>query len=123
MRNLITCLLLIFFAVPAWAQAPVGDYTELEDSRPRDTAAKWDAQKAPVQLQWGSTDVRYAKWNVPAAVSAVKWTTRAWRGERVNAQAVLWTARELGDLAVSVSDLRSGREVIPASAAEPHFVR
>jgi hypothetical protein len=88
-------LFIVLSTAPVWSQFAAGDYTELEDTKPRDPAAKWDAGKAPVRLRWGSTDVRYSKWKLPSPVSTAKWSARAWRGERVNAQAVLWTARAL----------------------------
>ena len=46
-------------------------------------------------LQWGSTDVRYPRNEVPAGQGNKQWETDAWKGERVNAQAVLWTRQPL----------------------------
>ncbi len=103
---------------------PLGAFEELTDTKPRDGKDVWGKMPAAVQLEWGSTDVRYKKWNVPTELSGTK-TLRltAWKGERVNAQAVLWTRRELKNLRLSVNELKKGREVIPASAVRTHFVR
>ena len=48
---------------------------------------------------------------------------RAWRGERVSAQAVLWASEDLGEVKFEVSDLKCGKNIIPASAVKKYFVR
>lgn len=73
-------------------------------------------------LQWGSTDVRYPRNGVPAGQGNKQWETDAWKGERVNAQAVLWTRRPLKNVRITVSDLKCGKNVIPASATTASFV-
>ena len=71
---------------------------------------------------WGSIDVRYAKTEVPKS-SMKSPVLRAWRGERVSAQAVLATQEELENVSFTVSDLKSGKHIIPASAVKKYFVR
>ena len=73
-------------------------------------------------LQWGSTDVRYPRNGVPAGQGNKQWETDAWKGERVNAQAVLWTRQPLKNVRITVSDLKCGKNVIPASATTASFV-
>ena len=73
-------------------------------------------------LQWGSTDVRYPRNEVPAGQGNKQWETDAWKGERVNAQAVLWTRQPLKNVRIAVSDLKCGKNVIPASATTASFV-
>ena len=102
---------------------PLGQYEELTDTKPHDSDAKWAAMKSPVMLSWASTDVRYGKHRVPHLANSSACTLKAWRGERVNAQAVLWTNVDLNDVELTVSDLRSGANVIPASKVRSHFVR
>ena len=84
------------------------------------SSVPWQAVKQ-VELGWGTTDLRYQKNEVPA------WTKKlelyAWRGERVNAQAVLLAPQAIKQLSFSVSDLRCGKEVIPSEAVHPYFVR
>lgn len=108
---------------PADQKFPLGDYVELTDTKPHDSDEIWDRQKTPVNLSWGSTDVRYPKRSLPAVQPAKRWQTKAWKGERVNAQAVLWTANALEDAVISVTDLKNGSSVIPASAIQTSFVR
>lgn len=102
---------------------PLGQYEELTDTKPHDSDAKWAAMKSPVMLSWASTDVRYGKHHVPQLANSSACTLKAWRGERVNAQAVLWTNIDLNDVELTMSDLRSGANVIPASKVRSHFVR
>lgn len=83
-------------------------------------AQQWQTQD--LILQWGSTDVRYAREEVPALEKRRQWKTSAWKGERVNAQAVLWTRKTLKNVRMAVSDLKCGKNVIPASAATAGFV-
>lgn len=83
-------------------------------------AQQWQTQD--LILQWGSTDVRYAREEVPTLEKRRQWKTSAWKGERVNAQAVLWTRKTLKNVRMAVSDLKCGKNVIPASAATAGFV-
>ena len=103
---------------------PLGQYEELTDTKPHDADAKWAAMKSPVMLSWASVDVRYSKHQVPQ-ITKISSTCalKAWRGERVNAQAVLWTNVDLNDVELQVSDLRSGGNVISAANVRSHFVR
>ena len=48
---------------------------------------------------------------------------KAWRGERFNAQAVLWTKGNLDDGRIEMAALKSDKDVIPQSALSTHFVR
>lgn len=77
---------------------------------------------AQTTLGWGSIDVRYSQTEVPET-SQKSPLLRAWRGERVAAQAVLTTQEELKSVDFTVSDLKSGRHIIPASAVKKYFVR
>lgn len=117
----------LFFVVPLLITAqnykPGDDFVELTDTKPHDPKEVWDKQKAPVQLQWGNIDTRYQKLSVPTGLSGNRWTTRAWKGERVNAQAVLWTNKELKNVTVNVSNLKNGSSLIPSSAITTNFVR
>ena len=78
---------------------------------------------AQTSLGWGSIDVRYSKSEIPAQTSKKSPLLRAWRGERVSAQAVLTTQNELQDVSIAVSDLKNGRSIIPAAAVKKYFVR
>ena len=80
------------------------------------------AQVNSKSFGWGSIDVRYPRSAMPQ-LSKKSPLLRAWRGERVSAQAVLATPVDLDDVTFEVSDLRCGKNVIPASAVRKYFVR
>ena len=80
------------------------------------------AQVNSKSFGWGSIDVRYPRSEMPQ-LSKKSPLLRAWRGERVSAQAVLATPVDLDDVTFEVSDLRCGKNVIPASAVRKYFVR
>lgn len=129
-KQLLPFLLLLLLAVcpPLAAQQsekyPLNDYEELTDSKPHDDAATWQrAMKTDTQFSWGSTDIRYPKHDVPQLKPSTLFRAKAWKGERVNAQAVLWTRVLQPDVKIVMSDLRCGSHTIPASATRTHFVR
>ncbi len=100
-------------------QAQVNN-TEPADPKPGPQEA-WQQLTQPL-LGWGSTDVRYSRSQVPQTSKSSP-LLRAWRGERVSAQAVLATPTDLDEVSFEVSDLKCGRNVIPASAVKKYFVR
>ena len=95
----------------------------MTDTKPHDSDEIWDKLSAPTQLSWGTTDIRYPKLSIPDVKKSNRWQTKAWKGERVNAQAVLWTKVGLEDASITVSDLKSGSSIIPSSAITTNFVR
>lgn len=130
MKNTFLFCALLAFGSACAAQAqnekyPLGEYAELTDTKPHDGAETWSRMKKPVELAWGDTDTRYKKLDVPKldVRAGNLWRAKAWRGERINGQAVLWTKTALEDVTVTVSDLRNGKAVIPASAVKAGFVR
>ena len=76
---------------------PLGNYEELTDTKPHDGAEVWNKMTTPTCLSWGTTDIRYKKLNVPDIKKTTRWKGKAWKGERINAQAVLWTKEALDD--------------------------
>ncbi len=108
---------------PSSDKYPLGAYCEATDTKPHDSDAAWAKLAAPIQLSWATTDTRYRRHDIPQVKRQTVWNGKAWRGERINAQAVLWTNRNINDAEIIVSDLRSGKAVIPSSAVRTHFVR
>ena len=104
------------------APYPVNSYIELPDPV-QPSAQEWVAVKSP-HTSWGTTDVHYAKHAVPGLKQQNTLRLRAWRGERVNAQAVVWTGREVKELNCSLTDLKNNKgDLIPADACNLGFVR
>lgn len=103
-------------AMPALAQQ---NDKEFADPKPVPAEA-WQGVKN-MNFGWGSVDVRYQRNAVPTLEKSV--SLYAWKGERVNAQAVLTTPKAVQSMTVKVSDLKNGKHTIPASAVKAYFVR
>lgn len=127
MKNtFIFCLLAMSCFLASAQQAekfPLWEYNELTDTKLIDNEA-WKNQKTSTQVSWGSTDIRYSKTNVPKLKPTKVWNASAWKGERVNAQALIWTTQPLKQVSVSVSDLKGPKgSIIPASDIQTNMVR
>lgn len=124
-KNFIISLLLMIGSIGAVyaASSKIEDYQELADPKPHDSQEIWDKAVRSPQLGWGSIDIRYAKHNVPEVNKSKRLDLTAWKGEKVNAQALLWTNVQLDSVNVELSDLKCGSSVIPASDLSAHFVR
>lgn len=73
---------------------------------------------------FGNTDTRYGKRQVPAVDQVTEWTGTGWRGERLSAQVLLWSDKDLDDVECRFTPFKSsGGDVIEASAAQARFVR
>ncbi|KAA6316905.1 hypothetical protein EZS27_032856, partial [termite gut metagenome] len=123
-KNILLCLLLCssLFGYAQTDKFPLEKYEELTDGKTYDGIDIWSKQ-ADIQLSWGSTDTRYAKWNIPPVRKEFNFSAKAWKGERVNIQAVLWTKKDLSDVTVTVGDLKCGTSMIPSSVIKTNFVR
>ncbi len=101
---------------------PVLTYTELPDPV-QPVSREWTVVKTP-HVSWGSTDVRYAKHKVPQLKQQNTLRLHAWRGERVNAQALVWTGSEVKNLHCTLSDLKDNKGgALSADTWETGFVR
>ena len=84
MKN--TFILCAFLALSSFTVAqqsekyPLGDYTELTDTKPHDSDEIWDKLSAPTQLSWGTTDIRYPKLSIPDVKKSNRWQTKAFNG-------------------------------------------
>lgn len=101
---------------------PVGSYQELPDpDRPQET--EW-AEVTSSFLSWGTTDERYAKHRVPQLKQHNSLSLTGWRGERVNAQAVLWTGRDLKKIRTCFSDFKDRKgNLLSSESLSASFIR
>ncbi len=96
-------------------------YEELPNPVATD-AAKWTKVTTPI-IAWGSTDVRYNK-ELPASVTPQPiMNLTAWMGEKVSAQFVISTNRDLKNVSVTVSDIVAKNYKISKWNIEKGFVR
>jgi len=123
MKRTFVFTLLWAFCLACFAQQTLESYEELTDTKPHDGPEVWIQIGSPVQLSWGSVDIRYKKLDVPDVKQSSRLRKKAWKGERIHAQAVLWTNKDLKNVTLKMGNLKSGSSVIPSSAVSTHFVR
>jgi hypothetical protein len=74
------------------------------------------------QVSWGDIDTRYDKYSAPGHSVSNDLELNGWRGERVFAQAVVWTDALVEELNFEVTDLKGkGRQVIPSENIKAGF--
>ena len=96
-------------------------YEELPNPVATD-ASKWARVTNPI-IAWGSTDVRYNK-ELPAPIaSAGILNLTGWMGEKLSAQFVISTNRDLKNVSVEVSDLVAKNYKISKWNTERGFLR
>ncbi len=86
--------------------------------------ASWGREPGGLRAAWGSPDVRYARDEVPDARDVPEQSWVGWRGERVHAQAVLWSRVGARQVRLVPAPLRAetGQE-LPAACVRSAFVR
>jgi Domain of unknown function (DUF4091)/Family of unknown function (DUF6067) len=67
----------------------------------------WLTQKTGLHVSFGSTDKLYFRTEVPNLASKISWSETGWKGERLNAQVVLWSADTINQVHFRVHDLQS----------------
>ena len=96
-------------------------YEELPNPVATD-ASKWARVTNPI-IAWGSTDVRYNK-ELPAQVTpGTSMNLIGWMGEKLSAQFVISTNREMKNVSVEVSDILAKNYKISKWNTERGFVR
>lgn len=101
---------------------PVESYIELSDPFVP-LPQQWALVKQPC-VSWGSTDIRYAKYRIPTQNVRKNIILAGWRGEKVHAQAIVWTNVAIDKLNYSFTEFKDAKgNVIPEDAFGGGFVR
>src|SRR5699024_10703346 len=95
---------------------PVETFAEAKNPAAADSS-EWAVVTDGLQAAFGTVDRRYAKEQVPEVEGRTEWEGSAWRGERVHAQAVLWSAGDLHNVAVEWGDLTAQNGAAIADSA------
>lgn len=74
-------------------------------------------------LFWGSTNESYNQNEKPETTGSGAFLHPAWKGEKIAAEAVVWTEMNITDAEVSVSCVRNGLKCIPAENIEVSFAK
>ena len=110
-----------FSKIPAPVQHYQQEYTFDTTLNPE----AWRTQSRGLHVSFGSTDELYFRTEVPQLEKDVaNWTATVWKGERLNAQVLIWSPDTLQQLRVSVSDLKNKNgKVITKNNAQVNMVR
>ena len=100
---------------------PVNEYTEPRVGTTPDAAA-WNALPAGLNATWASRDVHYKLHEVPQVTQKDVATIHAWKGERANVQAVLYSKSDQDTLSVRMTEWQKDGKAPGIKAAEARFV-
>ncbi|HEV2483092.1 MAG TPA: glycoside hydrolase domain-containing protein [Puia sp.] len=107
----------LFLAATAFAQKidsaimPKGGGAHYEPEYTLDRTvnpAAWTKEKTGLHISFASTDQLYFRTEVPD-LEDLSWTATGWKGERLNAQLLVWSADTLKQVRFVVSDLRNAQ--------------
>lgn len=118
--NKVLLLILVFFQV---SQAQKGTpFKELPDPT-ADTLSDWSKVKPGLHSSFVSIDKRFPRSVAPGIPIQKRAGLSGWKGERVSAQVLLWTAAPVKGAQVKVSEFTGQQGRLPASIASARFIR
>lgn len=124
LHSVAACLFVALSMLPLPARA---ERRARPDYEPADPAAAveqpetWSAVSPGLHGGVGSLNQRYARSAAPQLAEGGKWTGTGWRGERVNAQMVLWSSEPIHQLRLEATPLH--RADGGTITVKPRFVR
>ena len=103
----------------------VETYAEVDDpvALTAEDEAAWTAVGKNMNVAWGDADCRYSRSLVPQPADVETLKITLWRGEKGQAQALVWTPEGLNGVECEFADFKSKDAVLPASIAKSFFVR
>jgi hypothetical protein len=69
---------------------------------------EWSKVRKAINVSFASDNVRYPKEKVPLTSQKKLWEKRAWKGERVHTQILVWSKKDITELSFHVKDLVNG---------------
>ena len=86
--------------------------------------AEWSKVSKDINVSYGSDNIKYPKEKVPLSSTKSNWNARAWKGEKVHTQILIWTKVNIPAVSFQVSDLVSKNgSRITSKNVKPAFVR
>ena len=127
MKSLMKFMLLLAVAttIACAEYVPVETYAEADDpvALTAEDEAAWAAVGKNMNVAWGDADCRYSRSLVPQPADVETLKITLWRGEKGQAQALVWTPEGLNGVECEFADFKSKDAVLPASIAKSFFVR
>lgn len=102
---------------------PIDDYDEpIVDAKAPD--AEWNALAEGLHLSWADRNTHYEKHRVPQLTESTTASICAWKGERANIEAVLFSNQDQGTLSVRMTPLKNSKtqELTPYNCATARFL-
>ncbi|HWJ25853.1 MAG TPA: glycoside hydrolase domain-containing protein, partial [Flavisolibacter sp.] len=116
-----TLLLLAIFSQVAWSQEKRGlidsallpalqmhYLPEYTFDQPVNQQA-WQTQKSGLHVSFGSSERSYFRREVPIQNEQLSWDATGWKGERLNAQILIWSPDTLPQVHFAISELVNGK--------------
>ena len=121
LRLLFSSVILSFLCYPINSVAQDAFVEQPDHMKP--AAEEWKGVKG-LRAAWGTNNVRYA-WHSCPDTKALEQNCAlmAWRGERVSAQALVYSAKDTDSLTLQLSPLKNGRHILSAEASFVRYVK
>jgi hypothetical protein len=118
-------LLAVLFLSACNQQTTKRDCSTYEEAKlPVEVTTDWTAVSAGLQASIGSIDNLYMQHEVPEVTQSTNWSGKAWKGERMSAQIVLWSKDSVQSVELKLSDFKTEEgATISADNTETRFVR
>ena len=100
---------------------PINDYAEPRLNTTPD-ATSWNALPDGLIATWASRDVHYKLHEVPQVTQKNSATITAWKGERANIQAVLYSKSDQGTLSVRMTEWKKNGVATGVNGGDARFV-
>ncbi len=88
-----------------------------------DTLSDWSHVSKGLHASFISIDEKLAKSVAPEISPVLNTTVTGWKGEKVSAQLLLWTAEEIQQVECEIGEFKGDGNTLPASIAQARFVR
>lgn len=106
---LFICLMPAIFVHAQIKSSTVAEFKEMPDPS-KDSLSDWSAVKKGLNASFVTIDKRFPKHLAPAVVIKKSEILKGWRGERISAQILLWTAEPAKEVQVKISEFKSGKD-------------
>ncbi len=118
------CLIGKLFAQDLSHSKP-GDKFYLELPNPAKTdVTEWQKISKDINVSYANDNVRYPKEKVPAIAHMQIWNAKAWKGEKVHTQILVWSKKDIPSVSFNLSDLVTEKgNRISAKSIKAAFVR
>jgi hypothetical protein len=103
--------------------AQTGQFDEAADPGLRH-AAGWQQAAPGLHASFASPFIKFSMSDAPAVKESLYWNVKAWKGERVYRQVIVWSVAAAGEISFSFSDFSAGpNKTLPAGIATAQFER